>query len=51
MSNFVSTGITFRGNVDDNLRISYDSRSQLAHGMEDDNDLMVRFPRIVYSLR
>lgn len=24
---------------------------QLAHGVEEDDDLMVRFPRIVYSLR
>ena len=24
---------------------------QLAHGVENDDDLMVRFPRVVYSLR
>lgn len=24
---------------------------QLAHGIENDNDLMVKYPRVVYSLR
>jgi regulator of chromosome condensation len=24
---------------------------QLAHGVEEDDDLMVKFPRVVYSLR
>ena len=24
---------------------------QLAHGIEEDNDLMVKYPRVVYSLR